>query len=80
MFFLILTFKSRSTNVQLAWAISAGLTSAVVRFAESRLIALVPELGFWSREISRARHLLPFLTRRRLLPLFGMRMRIRFRI
>lgn len=33
------TFSRRSTNVQLAWAINAGLTSAVVRLAERRLRA-----------------------------------------
>lgn len=33
------TFSRRSTNVQLACAISAGLTSAVVRLAERRLRA-----------------------------------------
>lgn len=67
-----LTFSSFSTNVQFAWAINAGLISDV-RFAEFRLATAAAELkagGLPSIEISLARHLeLPFLMRRKLLPL-----------
>lgn len=73
-----LTFSNFSTNVQLAWAKSAGLSSVVEILAELRLAAAAAaallELnvgGFPSIEISLVRHFEPFLKRRKLFPLFS---------
>lgn len=73
-----LTFNNFSTNVQLAWAKSAGLSSVVDILAELRLAAAAAaallELnvgGFPSIEISLVRHFEPFLKRRKLLPLLS---------
>lgn len=72
---MTLTLSNFSTNVQLAWAKRAGLSSVVDRLAEFRLAAAAAALlelnvgGFPSIEISLVRHFEPFLKRRKLLPL-----------
>lgn len=64
-----LTFRSFSTNVQFAWANSAGLNSVVDKLAELRFEANGGAGGFPSIEISLARHFEPCFIRRRLFPL-----------
>lgn len=73
---MTLTLSNFSTNVQLACANSAGLSSVVERFAEFLLAAAAAALlelnvgGLPSIKISLVRHFEPFLKRRKLLPLF----------
>lgn len=66
-----LTFKSFSTNVQLAWAKRAGLSSFGCLFVAAAAAVLDPNVGgLPSIGISFTRHFdVPFLTRLRLLPL-----------